>query len=199
VKKKRLTFAEYLAAEEADPERRAQRRAREEADRQWLAIRMAEVRRGEAPIVADLQTNGVSVSQVSDLVNTAEPYPDAIPILWKHFLLSYSDRTKESIGRALAVREARYLWPNVVAEYRSDRHGESAKTGLAVALNVLTTPNRIDELIELARDQSLGDSRAMLLPALRRSRNPKAKAALIDLAADPQLRTYVEQMLKNNL
>jgi len=109
VKKKRLTFAEYLAAEEADPERRAQRRAREEADRQWLAIRMAEVRREEAPIVADLQTNGVSVSQVSDLVNTAEPYPDAIPILWKHFLLSYSDRTKESIGRALAVREKRAI------------------------------------------------------------------------------------------
>ena len=43
---------------------------------------------------------------VWDLVNTAEPYPQLLPILAEHVTRPYHKRIREGIARALAVSEA---------------------------------------------------------------------------------------------
>ncbi|MEO0249525.1 MAG: hypothetical protein ABIN58_08295, partial [candidate division WOR-3 bacterium] len=50
---------------------------------------------------------GLEVSSVWDLVNTSEPYPEAIPVLIKLLSQIEEPHMKEGIVRALTVKEAR--------------------------------------------------------------------------------------------
>jgi hypothetical protein len=170
------------------------RRAIERADRsQRLSIE-------EKPIVDELQTVGWKVESVWDLVNTPKPYPEALPILLRHLMLPYSDRTKEGIARSLAVQEARAAWPTLVNEFRSAQNGKGpvapgdteefrlgAKDGLACALAATVTDATMPELIEIMKDRSHGSSRVLMVSALRKSKDPRAKEALEVLAFDPDL------------
>jgi len=155
--------------------------------------RSVRLRAEEASILTDLRVIGLNVESVWDLVNTSTQYTEAIPILLKHLLLPYSDRTKEGIARALAVPGARYAWPLLVAEYRKAPIGHEngirlgAKTGLAAALSATATDDEIEELADLAKDRSQGDSRLLLLRLLRRSKTPIARQALEELKSDPAL------------
>jgi hypothetical protein len=175
---------------QADPEfvAKQQERERERIERS------ARFRVEEDPILAELREIGWNVNSVWDLVNTSTPYTEAIPTLLKHLLLSYSDRTREGIARALAVPDARYAWPILVAEYRKAPMGQEngirldAKSGLAVALAATATENVIDELVALAKDRSQGESRVLLLRALRKSKSALAKRAIEELASDPDLK-----------
>lgn len=106
-----MTAAELMALKaerlRTDPVYRAQTEA-VEAERQ---ARVTELRRAEQPIVEDLRNVGVEVSSVWDLVNTADPYPRALPILLRHLQRGgYPDRVIESLGRALAVRPSASVW-----------------------------------------------------------------------------------------
>ncbi len=152
-----------------------QERARQRAERS------AHLRAEEEPILADLRAIGCEVKSVWDLVNTSGPYPGAIPILLKHLTQAYSDRTKEGIARALAVPDARDAWPLLAAEYRKAPMGEEngirlgAKSGLAAALSATATDDVIAQLASLAKDKANGDSRLLLLNALRKSKTAAAK------------------------
>jgi hypothetical protein len=191
-----MTAAELTARLEADPDYVARRRAR---DAEFARIRTA-VKTEQAPILEDLRRVGCHVESVWDLVNTSKPYPEALPILVKHLTLPYSDRTREGIARALAVKPARFAWPNLVEEYckaptgwgiKSAAESEPArlgvKDGLAVALSVTVTDETMPELIELLRDRSHGEYRVLLLFGLKRSKNPLVLEAIDELADDPDL------------
>ena len=104
--------------------------------------------------------------------------------------LSGGQQQRLCIARALAVRESSEAWSTLVRLYREESDVRT-KDGLAVALSVAANRELIDELIELARDTNNGTSRMLLLPALTRSRQPQAKAALFDLASDPDLSTEI--------
>jgi hypothetical protein len=191
-----ITARELMAKLQADPEYVARREAQERE----LAERSARLRVEEEPILADLRRVGWDVESVWDLVNTSAEYREAIPVLVKHLLLAYSDRTREGIARALAVPDAKYAWPTLVAEYRKAPMGMGiiapgdtkefklgAKDGLACALSATATEAMIEELIALAKDRSHGQSRLLLLRALKRSKKPAARNALEELAPDPDL------------
>jgi hypothetical protein len=75
-----ISAAELLARLGNDPEYQGKAQAAE-ARRQ---VRVQELRTAECPIVADLQSAGVQVESVWDLVNTSEPYPAALPMLVEH-------------------------------------------------------------------------------------------------------------------
>lgn len=158
----------------------------------------------EKPILAELREVEIDVNSVWDLLKRTVPYPAAIPILLKHLQLPHSDVVKDSLARALAVPEpeVRQAWPLLVDEYRkapagwgilvpgdTREHKLGAKDGLAVTLSVATTEETLAELIELAKDQSLGDSRVLLLSALkkRRKKNALVQEAVLELANDPDL------------
>jgi hypothetical protein len=179
-----ITAGELLTELEADPERVA---AREQQERE----RQAQVtvwREAERALVRELRQAGYDVETAWDLVNTAEPYPDALPILVEHLSRPYPDRVREGIGRALAVRQdARFAWPALVSLYREEPAGTDAKDGLAVALAAISDRSTLPDLIELVEDRRHGASRVLLIRGLTRSRLPAARAAVERLRDDPEV------------
>jgi hypothetical protein len=174
--------------------------ARREAKEKELADRSARLRVEAEPLLADLNAAGWKVESVWDLVNTSANYAEVIPVLLKHLLFPYSDRTREGIARSLAVPDARGAWSTLVEEYRKAPLGVGtiapgetkefrlgAKDGLACALAATATKEVMDELVSLAKDRSLGPSRLLLLSALKKSKSEAAKSALNELASDPDL------------
>lgn len=152
------------------------------------------------PIVKDLRAVGLELESVWDLVNRPSNYPEAIPVLLNHLQKPYSDRTREGIARALSIRypAVREAWPILVREYRNTPEGWGivapndtvnvklgAKDGLACTLCVAVTDETMEEFISLVKDPANGESRLLLLPALRKSKNPQAKIVLEELASDP--------------
>lgn len=93
-----ISAADLMAQLNADPEFVA-KRARAEHER---LERVAEWRRAEAPLVAELRAAGVTVESAWDLVNTRSPYPSALPILLDH--------VRRAIRRA-SEKESREPWP----------------------------------------------------------------------------------------
>jgi hypothetical protein len=160
-------------------------REREESERQ---ARMAAWRKAEEPLVQELQRAGYSVESAWDLVNTATPYPDALPVLLRHLDRPYPDRVREGIARALAVRgDAQFAWPRLVELYEREPPGTNAKDGLAVALAAISDRSTLDELIALAENQRHGESRVLLIRGLTRSRQASARAAVERLQSDPDV------------
>lgn len=182
-----VTAAELSARLAADPDYLARREIIDKA----AAERAVQYRIEEAPVVEALREAGVEVDSVWDLVNTAKPYPKAIPVLLEELGKPYSSRVREGIARALSVRDAKAAWPILVEKYRKEPNLpgnlSGAKDGLAVALSATVTNDTIDELIALAKDVSHGSTRLLLLHGIRRSRTPQAKRAIEELASDPQL------------
>jgi hypothetical protein len=144
------------------------------------------------------------IDSIWNLVNTSKKYPEVVPILLKHLILPYSDRTREGLARSLAVPEAREAWPTLVAEYRKAPMGVGIiapgdtkelklgyKDGLACALSAIVTDATLGELIEIAKDREQGPSRVLLLSALKKSKSTTAKQALKDLATDPDLKVEI--------
>ena len=190
-KRKPLTAADLMAKLNSDPEYVAMRQ-RKEAE---LQARVAEWRRAEAPLVEELNAAGFVVNSVWDLVNTSEPYPDALPILIDHLQRSYPSRVREGIARALATSQSKCAWEVLTRLFREES-AEDAKDGLAVAIAAAADNEVIEDVISLARDRTQGPSRLLLLRALERSKDPRAQAALIELESDPELETQIKIILR---
>lgn len=189
--KKKITAAELMAKLNADPEFVA-KRAQDEEERNK---RDAEYRLAEAPLVIELRAAGFQVQSAWDLVNTPTPYPKAVPILLAHLPRPYPAAVREGIARALAVRDASCGWEVLTRLYR-DEHEVRAKDGLAVAIAGAANDDLIGDVITLARDKDQGPSRVLLLGSLERSADPRARAALMDLATDPDLSEEIQVILR---
>lgn len=193
-KKKRATgisAADLMADLNADPEFVAKRAC---AEHERLE-RVAEWRRAEAPLVAELRAAGLTVESAWDLVNTASPYPGALRILLDHVRRPYPARVREGIARALAVPAAKFGWSALKRLY-SDEQDHEVKDALAVALAAIADAEVIDEVIALARDGRHGASRLLLLSALERSSDPRARPALMELGTDAELEREVQVILR---
>jgi len=203
-KKRETTAAEFMAELHADPDWVARRKAAEAE----LAARDAEWAKAEAPVVKALHQVGLNVESVWDLVNTAEPYPEALPLLLDHLQRDYPDRVREGIARALAVREAKFGWRILVDQFRRDPDTEAfgAKGGIGVALAAAADDTVMGEVIDLIRDRRHGGNRAFLIAALARSSRPEVHQVLLDLKDDDEigydvrktLRLMRRKSLKNN-
>ncbi|MBA5689969.1 hypothetical protein [Rugamonas apoptosis] len=199
-----MTAAELAARLQASPVF-AERKQIQEQER---TDRLARMRIEEEPILKELRGIGWDLKSVWDLVNTSEPYPEAIPILLHHLQLPYSDLIKEGIARSLAVPEqaVQEAWPILLGEYRKAPTGMgmkvfgdakefrlAAKDGLACALAVTVTDETLPELVALAKDRIHGESRVLLLSALkkRKNRNPVVRLLIDELAKDPDLQKEI--------
>jgi hypothetical protein len=166
--------------------------AREEEERQQRA---AEWRRAEQPLVEELRRAGFQVDTAWDLVNTKGDYPKALPILLKHVQKPYPGPVREGIARAMAVPSAKFAWDVLVRLYRAEQEVRP-KDGLAVALAAIADGELLDQLIALVKDTQLGESRVLLLSTLARSKDPRARAALMSVGDDPQLEQEVQATFK---
>ena len=163
---------------------------------EWDAY-VEKLRRNEEPLIKALDEVGVRVNSVWDLVNTREPYPDALPVLIEHLKGSYHPKILAGIARALAVRDQfaiEYAWPVALDLYLRTEAEEVVrepemrgfKDGLAVVLSVLCTEERLSQIFKLIGDPIHGGSRAFLIDGLRKFRkNEKVKEFLNSLYDDP--------------
>lgn len=133
-----------------------------------LQERVSMWREAERPIIEDLRRAGVYVTSVWDLVNTAEPYPTALPVLVEHLERGgYPDRVTEGVARALAVQPARVYWQRLRDLYVQTA-GRDAAEGLAVALAASATSENLNDLLGLLGDESRGSIRIHFIrPTLR--------------------------------
>ncbi len=188
---KKITAAELMAKLNADPEFVA-KRAREEEER---LKREAEYRRAEAPLVDELRAAGFQVQSAWDLVNTPGSYPKAVPILFAHLPRPYPAAVREGIARALAVPEARTRGWEVLTRLYAGEPETRVRSGLAAAIAAAADDEVIGDVIALTRDTRHGSSRLLLLSALERSADPRARAALMALRTDPDLVKEIQVIL----
>lgn len=185
-----ITAKELLEQLSRDPEWVAGMAAKERERREIEA----EVARAEAPVLRDLRTVGVDIESVWDLVNTADPYPLAIPVLLDHLQRDYPPVVTEGIARALAVREARPAWNAIARRFRRETE-ERVKDGLAVALAAIAGDDQLDELKGWILDARHGSSRVLLLSALGGRRLRSSGDFFKKLLGDPQVAKQAQAML----
>lgn len=149
----RITAAELRAKLEADPvfvaRRNEQKRERAE--------RMARVEEEQAELLAELRDAGLKIGRVPDLIAMSARYQQAIPILLRHLQMPYSDVTRETIARALAVPDARYAWPILVAEISQSANGKRRKSARRSARIHVRRKGRPG--LRCCRDDNRGDNR----------------------------------------
>ncbi|WP_102193369.1 hypothetical protein [Microbacterium aurantiacum] len=143
------------------------------------------LRVAEQPIIADLLRVGVHVESVWDLVNTAEPYPAALPVLIEHFERGgYPDRVMESVGRALAVKPAVAFWERLKSRYLAPR-SKGEQEGAAVALAACATAAQLDDLIAFLSIHDRGDSRVYFIHPVLTVGGSRGRQVIEVLRADP--------------
>jgi hypothetical protein len=161
-------------------------------------------RREQAVLLSELKSAGINIQSVWDLVNTADKYPAAIPILLRHLTLPYSKRIKEGIIRALTVR---YAGPDVLRELirqfcaETDDRPNSIKWVLGNAISEVATPADAETVIALATDPTHGDARHMIAQRLARVVKDKARLrqVLQDLMQDKQTEQYARRASQGRL
>jgi small ligand-binding sensory domain FIST len=186
------TVAEAMAELAADPAYRELRRKQDEERR----VRHEALARAEAPLVAALNGAGVPVSSVWDLVNTAEPYPQAIATLLAHLDGDYPDKVREGILRALAVPEARVGWDKLLHVFATEPPTidiSGVRFAAALALAAAADDSVMADIVRIVGDPSCGIDRVALLPALQRSSRRDAIELVDALRADPVLGREVKR------
>lgn len=131
---KSMTAGEMEWFSQSCPEWVAEQEAREAETQAKEARYLAE----ETPLREELHALGYPVKWVWDFVNTAQSYPDALPVLIDHLRRPYSDDVREGIARALAVWEARGLAGGAIVEtLREEGLGKQLRWALANTLTVV--------------------------------------------------------------
>lgn len=178
-----ISATELMAQLEEDEDYQRRIRAAEAA----REVRVRELNHAEQPIVADLRAAGVQVDSVWDLVNTAVPYPGALPILMDHLERGgYPNRVMESLGRALAVKPAVAFWDQLKARYLQPR-SPGEREGAAVALAASATSTEIDDLVGLLSEEDCGESRIYFVRPILALGGARGKELIETLRADPVL------------
>jgi hypothetical protein len=156
-------------------------------------------------LVRDLESVGVTVASVWDLVNTTRSYPAAVPVLiaWLSKVESMdgtdNDRNRmlEGIARALTVREARpAAAPALIRSFReTDDYG--ARWAIGSALEVVADRSTVDDLVEIARDRRNGTARQLVVTALGRvgKGRPDVTALLTELLGDEDVVAFAVSAL----
>jgi hypothetical protein len=126
------------------------------------------------------------------------PYSRALPVLLDHLLRPYSDRTRDGIARALAIKEARPLaWDVLTTLIRSESLPKEVADGVMVAISAMARPSDFFVLMQLLVDKSIGTSRKFLVRKLMRLKRPEARQALINNRTDPDLQEEIAARLKS--
>jgi HEAT repeat protein len=129
------------------------------------------LKREDAMVVAALRDVGIIASSVYDLVNSREPYPQAIPVLLKFLPYVSNDRIKEGVARALGVKEAKPIAAETLIrefeKYPSETPSQQhTKWAIAHALATVADDSVFHEIVSLLDDKAQGWARSGMVPAL---------------------------------
>jgi hypothetical protein len=189
--KKPIIIDDLIANLKNDPEYQERIRIMDEA----RLAKVARLQAAERPLVDELRSAGIQVDSIDDLVNTAKPYPRALPILLENLRKPYPNGVREGILRAMAVKDAKFAWEPLKRMYRNEPDS-GTKDGFAIALSGIADSGLLDDVIALIKDRGNGPSRLFFTRVLSRSRDPRALEALVELKDDPDLEKEIKGILK---
>lgn len=191
-----VTAEELMARLEADPDWVVDRDRRDaEHQQRWAAVDAT-----LEPLKEDLRTAGAPSLSALDSQTKPAHVDKAIPILLAHVQrTTYPRDARVSIARYLDVSEVKPYWDLLLQLYRDERE-EGVKDGLANAIVAATNDGKdttkLDQVIALVRDKRHGGCRILLLHALEKTKDPRGRATLEELADDPDLAIQIPISLK---
>lgn len=110
----------------------------------------------DARVRQALRFAGLRVDSVYDLVNTGQPYPEAVPTLVKLLSEVQHARIKEGIARALASPVVDVLIQEFGAYHPVSYPEESAKWAIGNAIAMASLDQHIPSVIELMKEKAHG-------------------------------------------
>jgi HEAT repeat protein len=159
----------------------------------------------ERELVADLRDIGVPVRSVWDLVNTDQPYDQALPVLvsWLRRLRDVDTGQREyravyeGVVRALGVKKARPLAARPLVEEFWRIDDNSIRWTIGNTLDLLADQSMVDDLLNIVREPRFGASRQMVVRALGRvgKGRPEVVETLVGLLADDDLTLHATDAL----
>ena len=178
-----MTANELLRRLEADPAWVLERDRREAA----LADVSETRRRDEAPVVAALSAVGLEVASLWMLDSSVAGREDVLAVLLDHMSRpTYSDFTREAIARSIGRTGIQSAWPELARRY-CGAPGPREAQGLAVALVECAGAGRLEDLLAMLRDPTLGSSRLLMIRSVTRRLRGRGDDVLRELALDDQL------------
>jgi hypothetical protein len=149
-------------------------------------------------LVLQLRAVGIPARSVWDLVNTAQSYSAALPVLvsWLERLRGVDVSQREyralyqGVVRALTVKEARPMAVRLLLEDFRRVEDNSVRWIVGNALEVLADRSLVDKLLEIVREPRFGSSRQMVVTALGRVGKGRSDVVetLVELLADDDLK-----------
>lgn len=145
----------------------------------------------EKKIKDALKRVDIEVGSIYDLVNTSQPYPEAIPILLE--LLEEDtlsdDQVKEGVIRALAVKEAKGIAGSVLIKefHKIPKEKMLLRWAIGNTMAEVITEDEVDDVIEIVKDKQNGMARQMFVLALGKVKSDKAEKTLIELLGDDEV------------
>lgn len=132
-------------------------------------------------LLEGLRSVGCNINSVWDLVNSNRKYPEAIPILIKHLVYyEYSDKLKQGILRALAVKESKGYARVLISEYhKTPIASDETRWCFGLAVAVCFTNEDVVEIIEIAKNKLNGRSREFFIKALEGVKKQDLKNKII--------------------
>ncbi len=157
---------------------------------QEIAVALEEALNVETKSLLDeLNRLGLNITSVWDLVNTKDKYPNAIPVLLAHLIKDYSEKNKEGIIRALAVKEAiGKASTALIAEYnRIPKDKMLLRWAIGNTIYTTITENDVESILPVVQDKTNGMSRQMFVAALGKVKSEKSENILINLLDDDEV------------
>lgn len=151
------------------------------------------------PVLDDLRSAGIEVSDLYMLYEQPESYPVAIPVLLDHLHRDYPERVLEDIGNALPRKPDPSWWADFKRLYKSTR-SDAVRDRLAAAMSGCAVRRHYADLLAFIHDDALGSSRIYFLRPINRIGNRIAdgqgRAVMERLAQDPVLGNESAAILK---
>ncbi|SMC78580.1 HEAT repeat domain-containing protein [Cellulophaga tyrosinoxydans] len=149
------------------------------------------------PLIYELKKLGLNVSSIWDLVNSKKKYSNAIDILINHLNKAYSDKNKEGIVRALAVKEA----TGKANEFLFDEYDKTPKEKsmlrwtIGNTIQSIATTKDIDRILSIVQNKENGTSRQMFVLTLGKLKSTKGEDILIKLLDDDEVNLHALKAL----
>lgn len=149
-------------------------------------------------IIEALKKAGIAIDDIYDLVNTNEPYPEAIPVLiqlLKEGITNVGNR--EGIIRALAVPEAKGIIGSLLIDefYKIPSENMLLRWTVGSTMEAVISEKDIDGVIKIITDKSNGMSRQMFVLALGNIPSEKSEDVLIQVLNDDEIAPHALEAL----
>ena len=143
---------------------------------------MTGIKNKESIVLKELLNVGLSLNSIYDLVNTNEPYPEAILVLLNCLSEETDDKTKEGIIRALAIKEAIGKTGLILINEYNKIPREKSLLRWAIGNTMYTTISEKDvqDILTIVSDKSNGFSRQMFVAALGKFQLAEVESVLLD-------------------